>query len=164
MQVKIRKVTMAKPQKTTSKTKQTRWVAERRLERRDAVGGIVVVRIGCPELPPGDNVWRCPFVILGLGDDSILFGKSDESMAALQNAIDGIHYKLEQSGIPVRWEGFDEDVTGFSMRVPWTYGRAFQQRLEKKILSEEEELVRPLRERHERREARRKARAKPQPK
>ncbi|MDI1447608.1 hypothetical protein [Polyangium sp. 6x1] len=31
-------------EKTTSKTDQTRWMAERRLERRDAVGGIVVAR------------------------------------------------------------------------------------------------------------------------
>ncbi|MDC3960032.1 DUF6968 family protein [Polyangium jinanense] len=147
--------------KTTSKIKRPRWIAERRLERRDAVGGIVVVRIGSPELPPGDEVWRCPFVILGLGDDSIQFGKSIDSMAALQNALRGIRSKLVQSGIPLRWEGLDEDDTGFSMEADRGYGLAFQQRIEQMILDEEEKLVRPIRERHERREARRKARAKP---
>jgi len=155
---------MSKPQNTTSKTKRTRWIAERRLERRDAVGGLVVVRIGSPELPPGDDVWRCPFVILGLGDDSIRFGKSIDSMAALQNAIVGIRSTLVRSGIPLRWEGFSEDAenhTGFYMVMPSGFGLAFEQRMEKMIEAEIEERVRPLRERHERREARRKARAKP---
>jgi len=138
-----------------TKTKRIRWIAERRLERRDAVGGIVVVRIGSPEWPPGAEEWRCPFVIEGLGDDSIQFGHSNESMAALQNAIEGIHYKLEQTGIPVRLEGYHEDVTGFSPFVTWTYGRAFQQRLEKMLLDEETQLV------NERLEARRKAQKKP---
>ena len=141
--------------KTTPKTKRIRWIVERRLERRDAVGGIVVVRIGSPEWPPGAEEWRCPYVIEGLGDDSIRFGRSDESMAALQNTIEGIHYDLERSGIPLRWEGADEDITGFSKYVTWTYGRAFQQRLEKMLLDEETELV------QERQEARRKARRKP---
>jgi hypothetical protein len=151
--------------KATSKTKQPRWIAERRLERRDAVGGVVVVRIGSPELSPGDEVWRCPFAILGLGDDSIQFGKSIDSMAALQNALIGIRCKLVQSGVPLRWEGFPEDSendTGFQMTMPSGFGLAFEQRMEKMIEAEIEELVRPLREHHERREARRKARAKPQ--
>lgn len=126
-----------------------------------------MVRIGCPELPPGDDVWRCPFVILGLGDDSIHFGKSIDSMAALQNAITGIRSLLVQSDIPLRWEGFPEDSendTGFHMVMPSGFGLAFEQRMEKMIQAEIEELVRPKRERHERLEARRKARAKPQPK
>jgi hypothetical protein len=155
---------MSKPGKTTSKTKRPRWIAERRLERRDAVGGVVVVRIGSPELPPGDDVWRCPFIILGLGDDSVRFGKSIDSMAALQNALIGIRCKLVQSGIPLRWEGFPEDAendTGFYMTMPSGFGLAFEQRMEKMIQAEIEELVRPIRERHERREARRKARTKP---
>ncbi|MDC3960030.1 DUF6968 family protein [Polyangium jinanense] len=154
-------MTTSKPRKTTSKTKRPRWIAERRLERRDAVGGIVVVRIGSPELPPGDEVWRCPFVILGLGDDSIQFSKSIDSMAALQNALTGIRCKLVQSGIPLRWEGGEEGDPGFLVYVPSAFGLAFQQRMEKMIQAEIEELVRPISERHERREARRKARAKP---
>lgn len=147
--------------KTTPKTKRIRWIAERRLERRDAVGGIVVVRIGSPEWPPGAEEWRCPYVIEGLGDDSIRFGHSNESMAALQNTIEGIHYDLKRSGIPLRMEGYKEDVTGFSQFVTWTYGRAFQQRLEKILLDEETELVQAKCERRERQEALRKARKKP---
>ncbi|MDI1477372.1 hypothetical protein [Polyangium sp. y55x31] len=155
---------MSQPQKTTSKTKRTRWIAERRLERRDAVGGIVVVRVGSPEWPPGAEEWRCPFIILGLGDDSIQYGRSDDSMAALQNALIGIRCKLMQSGVPLRWEGFDENITGFQMAVPFAYGLGFQQHLERMIEAEIEERARLFRELIERREARRKARAKPQPK
>jgi hypothetical protein len=140
--------------KTTPKTKRIRWIAERRLERRDAVGGIVVVRIGSPEWPPGAEEWRCPYVIEGLGDDSIRFGHSNETMAALLNAIQGIHYDLERTGIPLRWEGAREDVTGFSQYVTWTYGRAFQQRLETMLLEEETEHVR--RQQEERRARRQK--------
>ncbi|MDC0748886.1 DUF6968 family protein [Polyangium mundeleinium] len=157
-------MTTAKPGKTMSKTKRTRWIAERRLERRDAVGGIVVVRIGCPEWPPGAEEWRCPFIILGLGDDSIQFSHSIDSMGAIQNALIGIRCKLVQSGIPLRWEGFPEDSenhTGFRMVMPSGFGLAFEQRMEKMIETEIEEIVRPKRERQERREARRKTRAKP---
>ena len=152
---------MAAGSKTTSKPKQTPWIAERRLERRDAVGGVVVVRIGCPERPPGATVWSCSFVIEGLGDDSVQFGRSIDSMAALQNAVRGIRCKLAQSGIPLRWEGAREDDPGFPMMVDSGFGLAFQQRMEKIMEAEIEEIVRPIRERHERREALRKARKKP---
>ncbi|MRG94197.1 DUF6968 family protein [Polyangium spumosum] len=152
---------MSKPQKTTSKTKRIRWMAERRLERRDAVGGIVVVRVGSPELPPGAQDWRCPFVVLGLGDDSIQFAYSIDSMAALQNALTGIRCTLVQSGVPLRWEGFEENITGFQMDVPFAHGLGFQQHLERMIEAEIEERARLFRELIERRKARRKARAKP---
>jgi uncharacterized protein DUF6968 len=145
----------------TSKTKRTPWIAERRLERSDAVGGVVVVRIGSPEWPPGAEEWRCPFVIEGLGDDSIQFGRSIDSMAALQNALTGIRCKLEQSGIPLRWEGFDEDITGFPRHVPWEFGLEFYTRIEKMIAAEIEERIRAKLERQERRKALRKARKKP---
>jgi hypothetical protein len=161
---KVRELNMPTSAKTTSKAKRTRWIAERRLERRDDVGGIVLVRIGSPEWPPGAEEWRCPFMIEGLGDDSIHFGKSIDSMAALQNALIGIRSKLVQSGIPLRWEGSDENYPGFPMDVPSGFGLAFQHRIEKMIETEIEELVRPIRERHERREALRAARKKPKKK
>jgi hypothetical protein len=91
-------------QKWKTKRMRKRWIAERRLERRDAVGGIVVVRVGCPEWPPGAEEWRCPFVIEGLGDDSVRYGRRIDSMAALLNALRGIRCKLVQSGVPLRWE------------------------------------------------------------
>ncbi|MBK9260441.1 MAG: hypothetical protein IPM54_11465 [Polyangiaceae bacterium] len=150
--------------KTTSKAKRTRWIAERRLERRDTVGGTVIVRIGSPEWPPGAKEWRCPFMFEGLGDDSIHFGKSIDSMAALQNALIGIRQLLERTGIPLRWEGSDENYAGFPMDVPSGFGLAFQHRIEKMIETEIEELVRPIRERHERLAAQRKARKKTQAK
>jgi hypothetical protein len=152
---------MAKPSKKSSKTKPMPWIAERRLERRDAVGGIVMVRVGIPEIDlPYDN-WRCPFLIEGLGDDSIQYGKSDDSMAALQNAFRGIRCVLEQSGIPLRWEGMEDGDTGFPMDADRGYGIAFQKRLEKMILAEEDEYVRM---RSERRKAPRAARKTPKKK
>ena len=149
-----------------------RWIAERKLQRRDAVGGMVLVCMGEPELPSGKRVWKCPFTIIGLGDDdSILFGYGDDSMAALQNALRGIRDTFEQSGVPLRWAfpGFEEDDTGFPMDTDRGYGLAFRRRMEQLILDEVAKLPGPTREREERerrerREARRKARAKPQPK
>lgn len=152
---------MSKPAKTSTTTKQSGWIAERRLERHDTVGGVVVVRIGCPEWPPGAEEWRCPFMIEGLGDDSIRFSYGDESMAALQNALTGIRCILEQSGTALRWEGMKEvGFTGFSLEVPTAYGLEFQKRIEKMIRAEEEALLRPIIERNERREAQRAARRK----
>ncbi|MDC3954901.1 DUF6968 family protein [Polyangium jinanense] len=138
-------------------------MAERRLERRDAVGGIVVVRVGFPEWPPGAEEWRCPFRILGLGDDSIQLARSVDSIAAIQNAIRGIYRKLVQSGVPLRREGFDDDDendTGFSLEADRGWGLAFTQRIEQMILDEEAKLPGPTRER-QKRKARRKAPAKP---
>ncbi|TKC98532.1 hypothetical protein E8A74_40965 [Polyangium fumosum] len=160
----VRDVNMPAPPRTTSESKRTRWIAERRLARCDAVGSIVLVRMGAPELPSRKNVWRCPFTILGLGDDdSIHFGHGGDSMASLQNALRGIRCTFEQSGVPLRWalQGLEENDTGFPMDTDRGYGLAFRRRMEQMIQAEIEELVRPIRERHERREARRKARAKP---
>jgi hypothetical protein len=155
----------SKTTKSTAKTIRSPWIAERRLERRDAVGGIVIVHIGSPEWPTGAEEWRCPFMFEGLGDETIHYGRSIDSMAALQNALTGIRQLLERTGIPLRWEGFDgEDITGFTRDVPWDFGLAFYHKIEKVIETEIEELVRPMRERHEQREAQRAARKKPKKK
>lgn len=147
----------SKAAKSTSKTKRSPWIAERRLERRDAVGGTVIVRIGSPEMDlPHDN-WRCPFMFEGLGDDTIHYGKSIDSMAALQNALIGIRQLLERTGIPLRWEGFDEDLTGFPRDVPWDFGLAFYHKIEKII---DTEIDVHMRELDEKRKARRKAQKK----
>lgn len=145
----------SKAAKNAQKTKGSPWIAERRLERRDAVGGIVVVRIGTPEIDHPYTNWRCPFMFEGLGDDSIHYGKSIDSMAALQNALIGIRQLLGRTGIPLRWEGLKENFTGFPRDVPWDYGLAFYNKLEKVIDTEVEVHIR---ERVERREAQRKAR------
>ncbi len=153
-----------KTTKSVPKPKQIQWIAERRLERSDAVGGRIMVRLGIPEIDEPHINWRCPFMIEGLGDDSIHFGKNIDSMAALQNALVGIRSKLVQKGIPLRWEGSHEDFAGFPMDVPSGFGLAFQHRIEKVIETEIEELVRPIRELNERREAQRAARKKPKKK
>jgi len=144
--------------KKAFKTNQTQWIAERRLKRRDAVGGIVIVRIGSPEIDhPHDN-WRCPFIFEGLGDDSVRFGRSIDSIGALQNALTGIRCILEQSGIPLRWEGSKENFTGFPKNLPWDFGLEFYNKIDKMIETEVEELIRPIRERHAQRQRQREAR------
>jgi hypothetical protein len=150
----------AKTTKSVPKTKPKQWIAERRLERSDAVGGIVIVRIGIPEIEvPHDN-WQCPFIIEGLGDDTIHYGKSIDSMAALQNALLGIRLLLERTGIPLRCEGFDEDITCFPKAIPWTWGLAFYRKMEKMIEAEEQALFKAAEERAKQREAERKAQRK----
>jgi hypothetical protein len=144
--------------KKASKAKQPQWIAERRIERRDPVGGIVIVRIGSPEWPTGAEEWRCPFIIEGLGDDSVRVGRSIDSMAALQNALIGIRCILEQSGIPLRWEGLKENFTGFPKDLPWQFGLAFYHKIETMIDKEIEVHIREL---DEKRKARREARKKP---
>jgi hypothetical protein len=67
-------------------------------------------------------------------DDSIQFGKGEESMAALQNALEGIRCRLQWHSSAM---GHD-DCTGFPMPVPWEYGLAVQRRLEKMIEAEVE--------------------------
>jgi hypothetical protein len=147
----------SKAAKSTSKTSRSPWIAERRLERRDAVGGIVVVRIGTPEIDHPYTNWRCPFMFEGLGDDATHYGKSTDSMAALQNALIGIRQLLERTGIPLRWEGFDENLTGFPRDVPWEFGLAFYHKIEKMIDTETDAFIR---ERDEQRAVRRDARKK----
>lgn len=137
------------------------WIAERVLLRSDDVGGRIVVRLGIPEIEhPHDN-WRCPFMIEGSGDDSIHFGRSVDSMGSIQNACRSIRNRLLKIGIRLRWEGANEDYTGFPKELPWEFGLAFYHKIEKIIDTETEAFIR---EQHERREARRKARKKPQKK
>jgi hypothetical protein len=154
--LKVQELNM--PAKSTAKIKQPQWIAERRLERRDAVGGIVIVRIGSPEIDHPDDNWRCPFMFEGLGDDSIYYGKSIDSMAALQNALIGIRQVILRTGVPLRWEGMDEDVIGFPVNIPSGFGLAFEHRIEKMIETEVEELMRPIRERHAQRQRQRETR------
>lgn len=137
------------------------WIAERVLVRSDAVGGRIVVRLGIPEIEhPHDN-WRCPYMIEGLGDDSIHYGRSSDSMGAIQNVYRGIRNRLLKIGIPLRWEGANEDYTGFPKELPWEFGLAFYNKIERMIDTETEAFIR---EHNERSEARRKARKKPQKK
>lgn len=132
------------------------------LVRSDAVGGRVIVRLGIPEIEhPHDN-WRCPFMIEGLGDDSIHFGRSIDSMGAIQNVYRGIRTLLLKSGIPLRWEGTDEDYTGFPKELPWEFGLGFYHKIEKMIDTETEVFIREHTEQQQARpKTTRKARKKP---
>jgi hypothetical protein len=154
--------------KTTPKTKRSQWIAERALERRDAIGGRVLVRLGYPEPDPDcpyGNDWRCPYAISGLGDDTIHFAHSIDAIGAIQNAFTGIRSKLVKSGIPLRRPGFREDFIGFPMHVPWEFGFEFYTQVEKVVEAEVEKRMRAMKERHELQQASpktpRKARKKP---
>lgn len=141
--------------KKTSKAKPSQWIAERVLVRSDASGGRVMVRLGIPEIEhPHDN-WRCPYMIEGLGDDSIHFGRSVDSMGAIQNAYRGIRNRLLKIGMPLRWEGANEGYTGFPKELPWEFGLAFYDKVEKIVDAETEAYIR---ERTEQGEAQRKVR------
>jgi len=123
---------------TKPKAKRPHWIAERTLKRVDTVGGLVVVRMGCPEWPPGAEEWRCAFEIRGIGDDKIHFAHGIETMDTLQNTLSGIRSVLGRSGIPLRWECMEGDNIGFSKYVDQGFGLAFEQRLERVILVEVE--------------------------
>ena len=127
--------------KETTTGKRPRWIAERTFERLDAVGGAaVVVRMGRPEWPPGAEEWRCAYAITGLGDDKIHFAHGIETMDTLQNTFRGIRARLERSGIPLRWEMLEGNQLGFPRYVDQGFGFAFEQRMERMILSEVEKL------------------------
>lgn len=121
-------------------TKRPQWIAERRLERRDTVGGIVIVRMGRPDWPPGAEEWRCPYVINGLGDDEIHFAHGIETMDTLLNTFRGIRTRIERSGIPVRWESMEGDNIGFPEYVEHCFGLGFEQRMQRMVLCEVEHL------------------------
>jgi len=119
------------------------WIAERRLERRDAVGGIVVLRMGRPEPDPDcpwGRDWRCPYVITGLGDDEIHFAHGVETMDTLQNTFRGFRARILQSGIPLRWEPLNGDNIGFPRYVEDAFGYGFEQRMQRMVLCEVEKL------------------------
>ncbi len=100
-------------------------------------------------------------MIEGLGDDSIRYARSSDSMGAIQNVYAGIRNRLLKSGIPLRWEGAKEDYTGFPKELPWEFGLAFYHKIEKMVEMETEVYIR---ERSERHEAQRAARKKPKKK
>ncbi len=125
---------------TTFKAKRTHWIAERTLQRLDAIGGIVIIRMGCPEWPPGAEEWRCPYIITGLGDDEIHFAHGIETMDTLLNTFRCIRARIEHSGIPVQWEMMEGDNMGFSRYVEDAFGFSFEQRMQRMILCEVENL------------------------
>ena len=125
--------------KSASKTKETRWIAERELARRDVVGGHIMVRLGIPEpdpKSPDGRDWRCPFEIVGLGDDPIQYGHGIDSFNALQNALIFIRALLLRSKIPLRRELTKTNDIGFPMSAPIAYGLRFQRKLERYMKAE----------------------------
>ncbi|MBK9261882.1 MAG: hypothetical protein IPM54_19020 [Polyangiaceae bacterium] len=125
--------------KSTSETREMRWIAERELVRRDVVGGRVIVRLGCPEPDPESphgRDWRCSFAIEGLGDNSIHYGHGLDSISALQNALRIIRLVLLRSKIPLRRELTKTNDIGFPMAAPVAYGIRFQRKLERYMEAE----------------------------
>jgi len=126
--------------KIAPSAKRPNWIAERKLERLDSIGGAVVVRMGCPEWPSGAEEWRSAFQIVGLGDDNIRFAHGIETMDTLQNTFRGIRSILERSNIPLRWEMMEGDNIGFPRYVEDAFGFGFEQRMQRMVLCEVEKL------------------------
>jgi hypothetical protein len=146
--------------KPMSPKNKLQWIGERVLVRSDVVGVRITVRLGIPEVEHPYANWQCPYLIEGLGDDSIHFARSIDSMGAIQNAYRGIRNRLLKSGMPLRLEGADEDFTGFPRDVPWEFGLTFYRKIEKMIETEEQAIFKANEERAAQRAAQRKARRK----
>lgn len=138
VQRRVWNVVKKSPAKAASEDRETRWIAERELVRRD-VAGRVMVRLGCPEPDPEcphGRDWRCPFEVVGLGDDSIQYSHGVDSFSALQNALRIIRLVLVRSKIPLRWELTKTNDIGIPMAAPTAYGPRFQRKLERHMEAE----------------------------
>jgi hypothetical protein len=119
------------------------WIAERCLERNDITKAHITVRLSRPEPDPDcphDRDWRCAFEIIGLGDDRVRFAHGIETMDTLLNTFRGIRAILERSGTPVRWTLMEGDNVGFPRYVEDAFGRGFEQRMQRLVLCEVENL------------------------
>jgi hypothetical protein len=109
-------------------------IAERRLHVRGAPKRFVTVSLGAPRRTPGDEEWGCPFRIRGAGIRIVEYGYGVDAMQALQTALEGIRFFLDETGLPLQWPcGVPRD-TGFSYRqIPTMFGMTFARRLDRLI-------------------------------
>lgn len=106
------------------------------IERRYSVvgdpGRIVIVSIGAPRLDPdptGD--WMCLFSV----DATQAVAHGVDALQALLNAIEGARVALDASGLSpsLVWAGGEPGLTGLPRTVPFFFGRAFAEKLERYI-------------------------------
>ncbi len=128
-------------------------LGKRRLTTRGARPKPVIVSLGKPRLPRGEHDWECPFRITGGGIRVLEYGYGVDAMQAIQNALQGIRYFLDQSGKSFDWLGNDIGV-GFPRSIP-SYGDSrLTRRLEKLVDAELKRNLANLRRRHQGRQKR----------
>jgi hypothetical protein len=70
-------------------------IAERTLEaKKDKTIGVATVRLGRPIKSADAPDYRCPYQVLGVGDDSIRSASGEDSMQAIQLALQMISAEL----------------------------------------------------------------------
>ncbi|MGK3985562.1 hypothetical protein WME99_21125 [Sorangium sp. So ce136] len=115
-------------------------IAERRLSVVGEPGRMVTVTIGKPMRKPSGD-WACPVDIQGLEAAVRDSAYGVDAVQALQLAFEGARQTLKKSGLPVTWCDGEAGETGFPMAVPYIFGRAFEDRMERLIEDEIEKVV-----------------------
>jgi hypothetical protein len=101
----------------------------------------VTVRLMAPYLEK-DSTWVCAFAIRGLGRSPINAGYGIDAFQALQNALEAIRVRLEQSGRRLSW--VERDDPGFPRYVPYFFGSAVSRRLSRLVDREVESFARDV--------------------
>lgn len=124
-------------------------IAERRLHRRDSPRRVVVVSLGRPRRTKGSQDWECPFETRGggVGSRRVECAYGVDAFQALTNALEGIRYFLDQSGVALGWTGVLDDDTGFQRLIPLLPERGGTRRLERLVDREAKLRVQRLKRR-----------------
>ncbi|WP_437650290.1 DUF6968 family protein [Sorangium sp. So ce362] len=115
-------------------------IAERRLSVVGEPGRVVTVTIGKPMRKPSGD-WACPVDIQGLQEAVRDSAYGVDAVQALQLAFETARQSLKNSGLPVTWCDGEPGETGFPVAVPYIFGRAFEDRMERLIEDEIEKAV-----------------------
>lgn len=86
-----------------------------------------------------DGAWKCAFEVVGMTDGAHA-AVGEDSMQALQMAIEGIRATLAPISAQLSWCG-EVGFVGFSMNVPISYGPRVQHQLEDALVRQERHLV-----------------------
>ncbi|WP_437602980.1 hypothetical protein WMF28_15260 [Sorangium sp. So ce590] len=115
-------------------------IAERRLSVVGEPGRVVTVTIGKPMRKPSGD-WACPVDIQGLQEAVRDSAYGVDAVQALQLAFETARQSLKNSGLPVTWCDGEPGEMGFPVAVPYIFGRAFEDRMERLIEDEIEKAV-----------------------
>ena len=102
-------------------------IATRRLTSVGKLARHVTVRVGRPRRV-GVGEWACPVQFTGLPEPQQISGRGVDSCQALVDALQGVHYTLERSGMRFGWAGI-EGETGFPRSVPYGFGLVLAARI-----------------------------------
>jgi hypothetical protein len=118
--------------------KQQETIAERQFLSHGTVPPTpVTVRVFAPRRVDGS--WVCDFAIIGAKTISnSAFG--EDSMQALQMALEGLRVLLASADAPLSWCG-QVGFLGLPMSVPISYGLVVQRELEEILVREERRII-----------------------